>query len=273
MKTSNEDKEEIVRLYTSKEMDSGQLSKKYNVSISAICSLLKRRGIKLERFNFKKKYNNVKLNEEFFSDPNTEKSAYYAGFIAADGCVHYGKMENSQPVLSIEIHNKDIDILEKFDIGTDISFRKTRDMCKKSISSSKICNDLEKYGIIQNKTFTLTFPENINSDNIHHFIRGVFDGDGWFTVNKNGVLRSGFVGCYEFLLKLQKHIPCKSSILIPKGKKYAILNIYHKESEAFGNFIYKDSTLFLDRKRNIWESIYSSTIFKTSCERASSINS
>jgi intein/homing endonuclease len=256
MKTTSEDKEKMVELYTVNGLDSRQIANIYDMSLSGVCGILKRRGVKLIRTNFKKKYNNVILNESFFENPNTEKSSYYAGFIAADGCIHQGKMKNSQPVLSIEIHNKDIDILEKFDIGTDISFRKTRNMCKKSISSSKMCEDLEKYGIVQNKTFLLTFPSNIDTNNIRHFIRGVFDGDGWFTVTKQGYLRAGIVGCYEFLLDLQKNLPCKSSINVPKDKKYAILNIYHKESEAFGNFIYKDSTLFLDRKRQIFESIF-----------------
>jgi predicted DNA-binding protein YlxM (UPF0122 family) len=264
MRTSKQDKDKMVEMYLSKEYDTKQMATIYGISSNAVVTLLKRRGVVLERFNYKKKYNNVVLNNDFFANPNTEKSAYYAGFIAADGCIHQGKMENSQPVLSIEIHTKDVKVLEQFDVGTEISFRTNREMCKKSISSTKICKDLETYGIVQNKTFLLSFPTNINQENLHHYIRGVFDGDGWFTINKNGLLRSGICGCYEFLVELQNHIPCKSVVRIPKGKRYGVMEIYHKENEAFGNFIYKDSTLFLDRKQQIFRSVFTTQPSKES---------
>ena len=47
------------------------------------------------------------------------------------------------------------------------------------INSVNMCNDLVKYGIIQNKSNKNSiFIPNIRKDLIPHFIRGYFDGDG-----------------------------------------------------------------------------------------------
>lgn len=250
-KLNQSQKQELLELYKTQQMDSRQLSKKFNITLSSVIGYLKRNGIERKRFNYSKKYNNTIINHDFFSDINSEKAAYYAGFIAADGSIYKHPYKNMQKRLTIEIHKKDIEILEKFDVGTDIFERKNRDMVSKAISSDRICDDLEKCGIIQNKTFKLQFPKNINDEHIHHFIRGVFDGDGWFTVGKTGYIRAGFVGCYEFLEQIQKRIPCKSSLRKPKGKKYGILSIYHTETLKLAPYLYKEATIFLQRKRNI----------------------
>ena len=248
---TTQQKSEIIELYQSKTFDSSQLASRYNVTPTAIIGLLKRRNIPRERTNYGKKYNNVILNHDFFSDINTEKAAYYAGFIAADGSIYKHPTKPMQKRLIIEIHEKDIEILEGFDIGTEIYHRKNRNMCAKAISSDKICDDLEKCGIIQNKTFKLIFPTNINDDNIHHFIRGVFDGDGWFTVSKTGYIRAGFVGCYEFLKELQAHLPIESKIRIPPDKNYAIISMTKSSTIKFAKYLYKNATIYLPRKKQI----------------------
>ena len=43
--------------------------------------------------------------------------------------------------------------------------------------SSHICDSLINLGVVPNKSLILEFPE-IKEDLLHHFIRGVFDGDG-----------------------------------------------------------------------------------------------
>lgn len=250
-KLTEENKHELLELYKQQKMDSRQLANKFNITLQSVIRYLKRNGIERKRFNYGKKYNNTELKHDFFSDINNEKSAYYAGFIAADGSIYRHPSKPMQGRLTIEIHQKDREILENFDVGTEIFSRKTRKMVSKAISSDRICGDLEKCGIVQNKTFKLKFPENIDEENIPHFIRGYFDGDGWFTVCKRGYIRSGFVGCKEFLEKLQTFLPCKSSLRIPKGKKYAIITINHNNTIRFSEFMYKKATIFLKRKRNI----------------------
>lgn len=244
--------QELLELYKSAKMDSGELAKKFNITPPSVIGFLKRNGIERKRRNYGKKYKYSDLKHDYFSNINTESAAYYAGFIAADGSIYRHPTKPMQKRLTIEIHKKDRDILEKFDIGTDIFERKNRNMVTKAISSDKICDDLAKVGITQNKTFRLVFPEVIDDNNIHHFIRGYFDGDGWFTISKKGHLRSGFVGgSIVFLEELQKRIPCKSSIRIPKGKSYGILSMYQESTIEFAKFIYKDSTFLLKRKKAI----------------------
>lgn len=54
--------------------------------------------------------NKIKHNTEFFKEPNTLNS-YWAGFIAADGCIQQYK-DNRQPTLAINLKSSDINHLE-----------------------------------------------------------------------------------------------------------------------------------------------------------------
>lgn len=76
-----------------------------------------------------------------------------------------------------------------------------------------MAKDLSKYGIIPNKTGKEIFPiDKIPYNMYPHFLRGFFDGDGWFTDTcshgKKELRRYslGFVGNYKMLLSVKKYI-------------------------------------------------------------------
>ena len=79
--------------------------------------------------------------------------------------------------------------------------------------SNKLVSDIEKLGVIENKTLVLTFPE-LPTELVHHFIRGYFDGDGSvFLCNDprpeydNIYLGINICGTKEFLEGLTHHLP------------------------------------------------------------------
>lgn len=116
----------------------------------------------------KKKY----VDEQCFEQLN-EESLYWAGFLAADGNVHKGRV-------ALAIMKPDVEHVKKF-----IEFTKSEHqlrICDKtnkasvSFHSSKISEDLLKFGITPRKSLTYC-PTDI-CINSRDFWRGMIDGDG-----------------------------------------------------------------------------------------------
>jgi hypothetical protein len=141
----------------------------------------------------------------------------------------------------------------------------TKDMAYISIGSIKICNDLIKLGCIPNKSLTLKFPneEQVPKDFLIHFIRGYFDGDGCICKhirkNRNNYAEymCSILGTSEFLTEVRRHIG-RYGMTVPEIKKYKNQNIsmMHKcgnyEVINLGKILYKNSSIFLERKRNLF---------------------
>lgn len=169
---SDTKEKEIIKLYKN---GSGtcEIAKKLDLNRWTILKYLKLNNLKPQRLT--RPYKN-KHNIHFFSK-YTKESAYWAGFIMADGNIH-----SKKNVLQIGLAKKDEKHLVKFNnniqftgpIYIDIS----TDSRKSYISGKWLIEDLKKnYGITSNKTFNCVFPD-IPKKYIWHFIRGIFDGDG-----------------------------------------------------------------------------------------------
>ncbi len=178
------------------------LQKEYTIKKKYIYEIAKDIGCDRKTvYNYCKKYNidtttgsNIyDVNENFFEQPNILNS-YYAGFIAADGCI-------SQPPgrinrLGIAIHEKDISVLQS--MKKDIQFqgpitsRFSRctfgdiNTVKLDIGSNKICDDLcVNFNITPRKSLTLMPPIHLNDEYSFSFIVGLIDGDGSMGLYKN----------------------------------------------------------------------------------------
>lgn len=130
------------------------------------------RKLKLNKNNNLRKYY---VNKECFKE-YSYNSCYWAGFIAADGCVtDFGR-------LSISLKKDDIEHIDKFHYFTNYS-NKTKiykNICSVSISCKEICKDLnDNFNITPRKSKTLLPPIKItDEDMVACFIKGVIDGDG-----------------------------------------------------------------------------------------------
>ena len=131
------------------------------------------------------KTSKYKYQQDIFENIDTTEKAYWLGFLAADGC-NYQRKHNASVILNI--HEKDIKHLEKFKqfchtdaeiksyIGYE-GFSNQTPMCKITLNSKKISNDLIDKGILPNKSLILQ-PPHILEDFYKPFILGYFDGDG-----------------------------------------------------------------------------------------------
>lgn len=208
------------------------------------------------------------MDENYFEKIDTEGKAYFLGFLLADGCVSEGKKnekQNWQSSVSLQIQNRDSKILEIFKNETEsnkkIVFLTTRNNCKISLNSDKLCQDLINLGVTPRKTFTAKFPtfDQVPETLIHHFMRGLFDGDGCIYGIKN--LRFDICGTFEIcggVTKiLHKIISEKDKDKIPRQQD-KIFRIIYKRFESIQNiykFLYHDATIFLSRKKEKFETL------------------
>lgn len=126
---------------------------------------------------------NPKLIENYFENIDTNEKAYWLGFIISDGAIT-NQADKSKFQLELTLKKEDEDILHLLekDLGVEGKVYNSADKYKRfSLGSKKIIQDLEKLGITQNKSFTVQIPE-ISTEYEAALMRGIFDGDGGFTV-------------------------------------------------------------------------------------------
>ena len=151
------------------------------------------------------KYQNK--NETFFEKPSRVNS-YWAGFIAADGCVY-------RNTLKITLSKKDKAHLEALSSQLNEDYRvkeykRSGGYANNSYSvmnctSKKMIGDLnENFNITPRKTFTLQFPKHLTVSNKKAFICGYIDGDGHIGLRKGhgGKIQMSICGNEEFLTGL-----------------------------------------------------------------------
>jgi hypothetical protein len=205
-----------------------------------------------------------KINKDYFKFINNKDKAYFLGLFYADGNNYVtGKIKQA----SLELLLEDIKIIQmlKNKIETDkpIKLRKAKtdknsfkikERCGLVLSSHQISDDLCKHGCIPRKTFNLKFPseESLSKQFYPSFIRGYFDGDGCVYTGKS--IMSSICGYHPFiyhLFKLLKKENLNVKLYLHKRiKSFSVLYIQGKKDNIdFYNYLYDESELFLDRKK------------------------
>lgn len=218
--------------------------------------------IKVSRSTIHSKLNDIHYNcgsrkrysadENFFEVPNVINS-YWAGFLAADGCI-------SNNTIILEIHNKDEQHITKFcssiKYNGAIYRRKNRDMVSVGIRSHKIISDLGyNFNIIPRKAKVLLPPNITNKGNIRSFIRGYIDGDGCYSDKYNLI---SVRGTKEMLLWMKNNLNelanlnTKTTVIYDYGSYKLQIRGKHKYFAAI-KWIFENSnsSIVLDRKYDI----------------------
>ena len=225
---------ELIKTKTQK-----QIAELYGVSYSSIGRFLIKHKIKTES---RKRLNESKLlfDINYFDDINSEKKAYWLGFIAADGCLKSNK---------VRITSKDIEILNKFKydicsehkICTLTSFdkrtKKEYTSYNISITNNLFTRKLEKY-INNDKSNNFILPK-IDKKYYSFFIAGMFDGDGSVGYRSGNKLRCNLISTEECLIEIQ-------GILLKLGIKKTELYKYKNPKNLYKMHLYSGAYDFLD---------------------------
>lgn len=203
------------------------------------------------------------FNEHYFDNIESEHQAYWLGFLMSDGYNHESKSQ-----VSLRLHIQDIEILQKFkedlQYTGEISIinRGNTQYCDLTLCSPIFSETLAKLGCIQGKTYTLEFPK-LPNNLLNHFLRGYFDGDGCISITQRSNRKEGsmqyqlnFVGKDSVILKIQDII-CKNTGVFKtklRNRKNSFANCIswcgRKVCFKILQYLYKDSTIYLNRKYN-----------------------
>ncbi len=206
-----------------------------------------------------KRVNN--FNDDYFEKIDTEDKAYFLGLLFADGNVYLKRYR-----VQITLANEDAYILTKFAECINYSGKLYSDRglySKLILPSKKMCEDLILLGCTANKSLTLKFPDKVPSELLHHFIRGYFDGDGHISKHKKLIKPYYYINITsteEFIIIL-KDIFAKNNIDVGKSykryknKEISAHTIYvkNKSAKQFVDYVYKNATIFLNRKHVVYE--------------------
>lgn len=210
-------------------------------------------------------------NRDKFKEIKTEEDAYILGFILADGYIN-----EKVNMLRIKLQEKDLNILEKICnyFEMDYSFIKYQfhnitgnKEYYLSVYSKEIVNRLKSYNLRQNKSCKEIPYYDIDPALIKHYIRGIWDGDGYIRKNLKAIGVCGSKYVLEYIHEcLCKNINLSFSnkfkgIIYDKDSHIYRLN-YSSESNIYEitNYLYGQTTIYLNRKYALYQEI--DTIFK-----------
>ena len=241
------------------EMSNKELSQILNRTENAIHLQASRMGLK--------KYPYF-CDYHYFDNIDTEEKAYWLGFLSADGWINRNEDTGSCAV-GIELQYADLNHLKKFNKSIAGNYQITdrwrvcslsKDQTKKHhtctirIFSKNMYNSLINLGFSNNKSYDFQFPT-IDKKLLRHYIRGYFDGDGCLTVT-NKFFAVQFITASEsfinsliaLLEELDLHVSHHNYINDFGTLMFNPRLTRNADKLKFLDYIYKDSSIYLDRK-------------------------
>ena len=229
-----------------------QLSFEYGVVDITITSLLKRHDIFIRNRSNARRTNQIK--EDVF-DTITEESAYWIGFLLADGNVYHPPKRSKQ--LNLGLAEKDWEHLEKFKkfVGSNKKLYYNAGGVFISFYSNRMVEKLAEYGIVPRKSKIAKVPEQLKNN--RHFWRGMIDGDGWVVERHDDSTILGLCGTLDIVFGFKRFIESRAWYIagIPDVKP-------HQKTECcwevkYGglyvrnllNILYSSCRISLERKR------------------------
>jgi hypothetical protein len=263
-------------------MDQQDIAKELGIDHNTIHDILLKYNINLRPKGGYRGYRRYTINENYFSNIDSYDKAYILGIIFTDGHLDL----DNKYTLSIGLASKDKPLLEliKSSMGSDaliydqIDYRYESPRYKSllRISSKQLLTDLQKYGLIQNKTFTIEFPKMIDKHYMPNFILGVMDGDGgwWGSIDSPtwGMVSASEAFITDIKYYLESCLPLANNTIRKEiqykdgnPRKHPLFSLRYSgwtNCQLLYDFLYQDATIWLQRKRNRIASILSGRMIK-----------
>lgn len=239
-----------------------QIEKDYGVTRQSVAKYLEEQQIKTTKGNHHRIYNH---NENFFEVIDTEEKAYWLGFMFADGYISNMQNRYGQDLFGLSLSQTDEEMLHKFKKSIEATNpiltyprkdNNSHPMCRIQMTSQKTVDDLIDKGCVKQKSLILKPPKKVPEKLINHFIRGFFDGDGSITKTYNktynkyiyGINITSTLEMCEWL----KSIFGFGSVLKEKRRENTYYFAFggNNQLKFFYDFLYKNSTIWMDRKYN-----------------------
>ncbi len=258
-------REEAVRLYREEHLTQEAISERLDVSRPSVSMWLKAAGVPKERNGPDR---TIQVDETFFREISSHESAYWLGFLLADG--HIPIQRTGGKTLRLELQSRDREHIESFlrDLRCDAVIRHTVRQLKGSenhsdwtiICSGKLVDSLLAKGWQEfKKQGDLRIVEDVPTHLKPSLMRGLFDGDGCFMAE-----RATFVDAHlsvvhwfqEELVKASREIKRSPVTPNPRGTSYVVKWSGRARLQAVVNHLYSTPGPHLRRKRETADAIY-----------------
>lgn len=247
-----------------------------------------------EKYGFKKKSalearkrnGRFKLNWDCSSCSN-EIEAYILGFLFSDGYI-------SGQQLGLRLKKTDKDVLRKIKdyFCEQIKLQEEKTSYTFVVSSYKVINNLMKIGMKRNKSYKELSIPNIPIELKRHFIRGYFDGDGTIYVckrKKYNHLKAAICSSSNCILKefkkemslynidstINKENRIGKTMKLPNNRtcigQCDMYRLFIRKKDSLKllyDYLYKDATIYLSRKKEIFDNNFDLLEFKPRKYRA-----
>lgn len=255
----NQNKTEIIKEYQSTNITAEELSHKWGTSASNMHKFLKQNGCQL-KWQHPARYNaKYSVDSHIFDTIDTENKAWRLGFIASDG--HISKKN----ALMFSQSMQQIDGLEHLKVilnsNTPLRYKinktTTNQYVTLNITSKQLCDSLLKLGLNHQKSNNYDFkklvsyiPQNL----LHHFLRGLFDGDGSiryynYPYFKKTQVHVGFTHIYDAVVYWNDYFDIKTKIVKETNLVYTSVTENRYKAEQIYHCLYDDSTIYLNVKK------------------------
>lgn len=260
---STEEYDNIVSLYSSG-LSQAKVGEIYNVNWYIIGKILKKCGVTARDDSHK--FRKYTIDENYFDNIDTPNKAYLLGLLYSDGCNY-----PPQHRVKLELQERDKDILDKINIeiqsnkplvfnNLNSKNENWQNTYRLDITNKHISDRLVELGMVQNKSLILEFPKWLDKSMYAPFLRGYLDGDGHIEWGKTRFIT--LVGTTQFCEHVKNfcendlNIKCSICNAANKNSNTKLLYIHSRDRiKKFLDFIYKDASLYIERKYNVYQKI------------------
>lgn len=257
-----ERRDKVVKLYTEELKSINQISKELGVSWDTVKKDLVNRNIKISKQRNQYNIDNG-IDSDLFKEIQDEDSAYWLGFLYADGSIRKDRNE-----ISLDLQEQDRKTIEDFHKYCNnknkirehkiIRNGKTYLSYASGFSNAIVKNNLIKLGCVPKKSIILKFPDKsqVPQEYIYDFLRGYIDGDGYIQYDfEKHRYRIVILGTKDFLKGLIDRLELFEHYSISKtNSNIYSLTISNKEYIFdFLTKLYENSNYHLQRKFDIYE--------------------
>lgn len=217
-----------------------------------------------ERKKSEERCNSIyKIDYNYFDNIDCEHKAYWLGLLLADGFVN-------NKIIGLCLNKKDIKLIESFknDLNSEHQIKTNKDGNKYiTIPCKHMCDTLISYGFHNRKSWEFDMNKILKiipSKYEHHFIRGMFDGDGSIKYYKYDYIKKpqfhfGYTGLENVCLYVKNKLNLKRKLIHESNLTYTLVSRNIEDINKIYDYLYKDATIYLDRKYNTFKEIQTMT--------------
>lgn len=253
--------QEVIDFYKTMPMSLDTVCDKFDLCTPTVSKILNKKSVpRWDKFLIY----SPNFQENYFSEINTERKAYFLGLLLTDGNIFDKyKSKTHPPNINLTLQAEDVYILDALRSELCVNKKISQDGrgCFQFVVFSKhMADDLSRYGVVPNKSLTVQFPRNLPSDLYRHFIRGVFDGDGSvsFYARPNRKVHTKAIrfcsGSHQFLIDLISFLELDAGLssLNTYQEKTNLWSVAYRSNKDLENiipYLYNDATIYMRRKK------------------------